>query len=171
VSAKTYAVTNGAAPGAAAPGTHATGTAIRTIVQLATNATAVAIRFVEWWVEFDGSTAATPIKVELMRHTATPQTTLTAYVTADIARVNDPNAPISTIQLGTALSGYSNTTTETAPTGTPVSLETHLVPPTSGIYVQFPLGREPEVAVASFARVRTTSAASVNAYVGLMWEE
>lgn len=168
---KTYAVTNGAAPGANPPGVISTGTATRTMIQLATNTTTPAIRFVEWWVEFDGATAATPIKVELMRHTATPQTTLTAYVTADIARVNDPNAPTSSLQLGTGLSGYSNTTTDTTPTGTPVSLETHYVPPTSGIYVQFPLGREPEVQVSAFARIRTTAGAAVNCYAGLMWAE
>jgi len=171
MAAKTYAVTNGAAPGAAAPVPITTGTAIKTHIQLATNTTTPAIRFVEYWVEFDGSTAATPIKVELMRHTTAPQTTLTAYVTADIARVNDPNAPTSSLQLGAALSGFSNTTTEITPTGTPVSLETHFVPPTSGIYVQFPLGREPEVQVAAFARVRTTAGAAVNCYAGLMWAE
>lgn len=168
---KTYAVMNGAAPGAAAPVPITTGTAVKTHIQLATNATTPAIRFVEWWVEFDGSTAATPIRVELLRHTTAPQTTLTAYGAADIARVNDPNAPASGVQLGTALSGFSNTTTEVSPTGTPVSLETHFVPPTSGIYVQFPLGREPEVQVAAFARVRTTAAAAVNCYAGLMWAE
>lgn len=168
--AKTYAVMNGAAPGAAAAVPITTGTAIKTHVQLATNTTTPAIRFVEWWVEFDGATAATPIKVELVRHTGGPQTTLTAYAAADIAKVNDPNAPTSSIQLGTALSGFSNTTTEVTPTGA-VSLETHFVPPTSGIYVQFPLGREPEVQVSAFARIRTTAGAAVNAYCGAMWEE
>lgn len=171
MAAKTYAVMNGAAPGAAAAVPITTGTAIKSMIQLATNATTPSMRFVEWWVEYDGSTAATPIKTELIRHTTAPQTTLTAYVTADIARVNDPQAPVSGLQLGTALSGFSNTTTEVAPTGTPVSLETHYVPPTSGIYVQFPLGREPEIQVAAFARIRTTAAAAVNCYAGLMWEE
>jgi hypothetical protein len=171
VAEKTYAVTNGAAPGAAAPVPISTGTAIKTHLQLATNATTPALRFVEWWAEFDGATAATPIRVELMRHTATGQTTLSAYAAADIARVNDPNAPASGIQLGAGLSGYSNTTTEIAPTGTPVSLETHFVPPTSGIYVQFPLGREPEVQVNAYARVRTTALAAVNCYAGVMWAE
>ena len=170
MAAKTYAVMNGAAPGAAAAVPITTGTAIKTMIQIATNTTTPAIRFVEWWVEFDGSTAATPIKVELIRHTGGPQTTLTAYAAADIAKVNDPNAPASSIQLGTALSGFSNTTTEVTPT-TAVSLETHFVPPTSGIYVQFPLGREPEVQVAVFARVRTTAGAAVNCYAGVMWEE
>ena len=170
MAAKTYAVMNGAAPGAAAAVPITTGTAIKTHIQLATNTTTPSIRFVEWWVEFDGSTAATPIKVELIRHTGGAQTTLTAYGAADIAKVNDPNAPASSVQLGTALSGFSNTTTEVTPTGA-VSLETHFVPPTSGIYVQFPLGREPEVQVAAFARVRTTAGAAVNCYAGVMWEE
>jgi hypothetical protein len=170
MAAKTYAVMNGAAPGAAAVPGIATGVVIRTMLQLATNTTTPSIRFVEWWVEFDGSTAATPIKVELLRHTGGAQTTLTAYGAADIAKVNDPNAPASSIQLGVALSGFSNTTTEVAPTGA-VSLESHFVPPTSGIYVQFPLGREPEVQVAAFARVRVTAGATVTCYAGVMWEE
>lgn len=170
MTAKTYAVMNGAAPGAAAAVPVSTGTAILTHIQLATNTTTPAIRFVEWWAEFDGSTAATPIKVELIRHTGGAQTTLTAYTANDIAKVNDPNAPASSIQLGTALSGFSNTTTQVTPTGA-VSLETHFVPPTSGIYVQFPLGREPEVQVSAFARLRTTAGAAVNCYAGLMWEE
>ena len=170
MTAKTYAVMNGAAPGAAAAVAITTGTAIKTHIQIATNTTTPAIRFVEWWAEFDGSTAATPIKVELIRHTGGAQTTLTAYAAADIAKVNDPNAPTSSVQLGTALSGFSNTTTEVTPTGA-VSLETHFVPPTSGIYVQFPLGREPEVQVSAFSRVRTTAGAAVNAYAGVMWEE
>jgi hypothetical protein len=170
MAAKTYAVMNGAAPGAAAPVAILTASGAKTMIQIATNTTTPSIRFVEWWVEFDGSTAATPIKVELLRHTGGAQTTLTAYAAADIAKVNDPNAPTSSIQLGTALSGFSNTTTEVTPT-TAVSLETHFVPPTSGIYVQFPLGREPEVQVSAFARVRTTGNAAANCYAGVMWEE
>lgn len=170
MTAKTYAVMNGAAPGAAAAVPITTGTAVKTMIQLATNTTTPAIRVVEWWTEFDGATAATPIRVELLRHTGGPQTTLTAYAAGDIAKVNDPNAPASSVQLGTALSGFSNTTTEVTPT-TAVSLETHFVPPTSGIYVQFPLGREPEIQVAVFARIRVTAGAAVNCYSGCMWEE
>lgn len=167
---KNYGVMNGLAPGAAAAVPITTGTAIKTHIQIATNTTTPAIRFTEWWCEFDGSTAATPIRVELIRHTGGAQTTLTAYSAADIARFNDPNAPVSSIQLGTALSGFSNTTAEVTPTAA-VSLETHFVPPTSGIYVQFPLGREPEVQVSAFARLRTTAAAAVNCYAGLVWAE
>lgn len=170
MAAKTYGVLNGDVPGAAAAIPIATSTVIKTHLQIATNTTTPAIRFVEWWVEFDGSTAATPVKCELLRYTGGPQTTLTAYTAGMITKFNDPNAPASSIQLGTALSGFSNNTTEVAPT-TVVSLETHFVPPTSGIYIQWPLGREPEVQVSAFARVRMTAGASVNAYTGVVWEE
>ncbi len=168
--AKVYAAMNGAVAGAAGPVAIATNSAIRTMMQVATNTTTPAIRVVEWWCEYDGSTAATPIKTELLRHTGGAQTTLTTYNAADISKINDPNAPTSSIQLGAALSGFSSQTTEVTPT-TVTGVESHLVPPTSGIYVQFPLGREPEVAVSTFARIRVTANASVNCYCGMMWEE
>jgi hypothetical protein len=170
MSAKTYTVLNGAVPGAAAVPGIATNAAIRTMLQIATNTTNNAIRFTEWWVTFNGSAAATPITCELLRHTGGPQTTLTAYVAADIAKANDPNAPAPSIQLGTALSGFSNTTTEVTPT-TVSDLNTQFVPPTSGFYYQFPLGREPEVQIAAFARVMVTAGASVTCLTGVTWEE
>ena len=62
---KTYAVTNGAAPGAAPAVPITTGTATKTMIQLATNTSTPAIRFVEWWVEFDGSTAKPTTRPEV----------------------------------------------------------------------------------------------------------
>jgi hypothetical protein len=168
--AKTYTVLNGDVPGAAATAPITTGTAIKTMLQLATNATSQAIRVIEWWTEFDGSAAATPIKVELLRHTGGPQNSLTAYTAAMIAKSNDPNAPASTVQLGVALSGFGTGATEVTPT-TVVNISTHLVPPTSGIYIQYPLGREPEVQISAFLRHRTTAGAAVNCYAGVSWEE
>ena len=170
MSAKTYTVLNGAVGAAAAASPISTGTALKTMLQIATNTTAQAIRVVEWWTEFDGSAAATPIKVELLG-SAAAQTSLTAYVAADISAVNDPNAGTSTIQLGTGLSGYNNAND---PGVTPTSVRqfsVQFVPPTSGVYIQYPLGREPEVTFAKFLRHRTTAAAAVNCYVGVSWEE
>lgn len=169
MAAKTYTVMNGAVPGAAAAVPIATNTAIRTMMQLATSSN-TAIRVVEWWTEFDGSAAATPIKVELVGHTTGPQTTLTTYAAADIAPANDPNAAASDLQLGAALSGFSSQTTEVTPTGTVRNLATHFVPPTSGIYIQYPLGREPEVKVSAFLRHRVTAGANVNCYAGVTFE-
>lgn len=171
MSAKTYTVLNGAIPAAAAAVPISTGTALKTMIQIATNTTAPSIRVVEWWTEFDGSAAATPIKVELLRSAAGAQTSLVAYAAADVSPANDPNAPTSSIQLGTALSGYNNGNDPGVTPTTVANLSTHFVPPTSGIYIQYPLGREPEAKQATFLRHRTTAGAAVNAYVGITWEE
>ena len=164
---KIYTVLNGAvslATAAAVPVT--TGTALKTHIQLATSA-ATPIRIKQWWVEFDGSTAATPIRTELIRH-ASGAATVTAYAAADIAKVNDPNAPNSDIQLGINLSGYTATVEGVAATIS--DLETHFIPPTGGLLIQYPLGQEPEIAVSTFLRLRTTAAAAVNMYGGITFE-
>lgn len=169
MAAKTYTVLNGAVPGAAAAVAITTGTAIKTMLQLATSAN-TAIRLVEWWTEFDGSAAATPIKVELVGHTTGPQTTLTTYAAADIAPTNDPNAAASDLSLASNASGFGTGATEVTPTGTVRNLATHFVPPTSGIYIQYPLGREPEIKVSAYVRHRTTAGAAVNCYAGIVFE-
>lgn len=170
MAAKTYTVYNGAVPGAAAFTPISTGTALKTMLQLKTS-TATAIRVVEWWTEFDGSAAAQPIKVELIGHTTAPQTTLTTYAAADIAPANDPNAAASDLSLGSNASGFGTGATEVTPTGTVRNLQSHYVPPTSGVYIQFPLGREPEIAAnGAFLRHRTTAAAAVNCVACVVFE-
>ena len=59
-----YLIQNGAAGLTAAPVAVTTGTAVKTMLQFKALATAVA-KVVEWGISFDGSTAATPGKVEL----------------------------------------------------------------------------------------------------------
>lgn len=168
MAAKTYTVLNGAVPGAAGPVAITTGAAIKTMMQLATSAN-TAIRVVEWWTEFDGSAAATPIKVELLAHTGGPQTTLTTYAAADIAPANDPNAAASDLSLASNGSGFGTGATEVTPT-TVRNLASHLVPPTSGIYLQYPLGREPEIKVSTYLRHRVTAGAAVNCIAGVTFE-
>lgn len=166
---KIYSVINGPAPGAAATPKVTTGTVVKTMLQFVTAATREA-RIVQHWIEFDGSAAATPIQYELLKlpNTTTPAT-VTAFVNADIAKVNDTNAVNSAISLGATASGYTASAEGTLVS--PVTIEQHLVPPTSGIYIQFPLGREPELAVSNMARQRVTAGAAVNAVCGVMWEE
>lgn len=166
---KIYSVLNGPAPGAAATPKVATGATIKTLIQLATISTRE-LRVVQHWLELDGSAAATPGQYELVRSTGGNVTTVTAYAAGDIAKVNDPNAAASSISLGTSASGYT-ASAEVTPSGTPVTLEQHLVPPTSGIYIQFPQGREPEVQASAFLRSRVTFGTTVNAINGIMWEE
>lgn len=167
MAAKVYAVLNGPAPGAAATPKVTTAAVVKTMLQLSTSANREA-RIVEWWWEADGFAAAQPFEVELLGHGG-GAATVTAYVTADIRKVNDPNAVNSQLTLGTANSGYTASVEGTMTT--PFTIEKHLVPPTSGIYIQFPLGREPEMAVSTFARIRNTGTPAVNANCGVMWEE
>lgn len=170
MAAKTYTVMNGAAPGAAAATPLTTGTALKTMLQLQMGAQ-IAGRVVEWWTEFDGSAAATPIRVEILAHTTAPQTTLTTYAAADVIPANDPNAGTTGVTLASNASGFGTGAAEVTPTGTIRNLSTHFVPPTAGIYIQYPLGREPEIVKAGFVRNRTTAGAAVNCYAGLTWEE
>jgi hypothetical protein len=49
--------------------------------------------------------------------------------------------------------------------------DAQLLPPTAPYVKQFPLGREPEVPISKFLRIRTTAPAAVNAVCYLIWEE
>lgn len=164
--AKVYQAVNGAAGGAAAPVAVTSGTAIKTMIQLSTSANREA-RVVEWWWEGDASAAATPVKVETFYHSG-GAATVTAFVAGDILKY-EANAPNSQLTLGTTASGYTASAEGTitgARGGT-----AHFVPPTSGIYMQYPLGREPEIPVSQFMRIRNTAGTAVNVYCGVAWEE
>lgn len=158
---------NGPSPTTAAQVATTTGTAIKTLLQIQTPATRT-LRVIQWWIEFDGSAAAAPIKVELI-DTAAVAATVTAFAAGDITKVGDPNAPASLVTLGTAASGYTASAEGTVTASR--LIEAHWVPPTGGLFIQYPLGREPELAVSRNLRVRVTAAAAVNALVGVMWEE
>jgi hypothetical protein len=165
--AKVYSVFNGPGPTTAAPAAVATSAAVKTMIQFSTSASSEA-RVVEWWWEGDGSAAATPGTIELMFH-STGAATVTAYVLATDVKKYDPNSRASLVTVGTANSGYSASAEGTPATA--LGSIVHKVPPTTGIYIQYPLGREPEVPISSFARIRNTLAVGVNAICGLAWEE
>lgn len=131
----------------------------KTIIELGAAATGARPRIIEWWVEFDGvSSAAVPVKCEIGRFSATV-TTATTGTPSDF----DPT--------DTALSVVRHTATVegagTVEAGTPI----HRVSPTSGLYVQMPLGREMLLNNSTFWRIRLTAAAVVNATCGVTWEE
>jgi hypothetical protein len=162
-----YMVQNGAAPGAAAPVAVTTGTAIKTMLQLATPSTTT-IKIMQWSISFDGSAAATPIKVELVETSAAA--TVTAFVAADITKLDDANAPPSLLTLSTTASGYTASGEGTP--GTSRSLEIpQFIAPTAGLFIQYPLGQEIDVPVSKFVRIRVTAAAAVNCYCGVIWSE
>lgn len=136
------------------------------MIQLATSSSSE-LRVTEWWWEGDASAAATPGTVELLFH-GSGAGTVTAYGAGDIKKY-DPNGRASLVTLGTSASGFT-CSSEGTPASTTSSV-VHQVPPTSGIYIQYPLGREPELAVSTFVRLRNKFGTSVNAICGVTWEE
>lgn len=162
---KIFFAHNGAAQTTAAPVAVTTGTAIKTMQQLATPSTS-GLYIVEWGISFNGSAAATPIAVELL--SCTGAATVTAYGAGDITRYS-PSDEDSLLTLGTTASGYTASGEGTAASVDPI--DTQFIAPTSQYIKQYPLGREPKVAVSRFVRIRVTAGAAVNAYCYIIWGE
>src|SRR4051812_21710899 len=160
-----YLIGNGPMPTTAAFAVVTTGNTIKTMLQVKAAATAT-FRIVEWGISLDGSAAATPGKVELIETDVAA--TVTASVTADITKYDadaiangDPVTAL--ISVGTTATGYTSTGE-----GTIAAIRNldgpQLIAPTTQFIKQFPLGREPIVQVAKFARIRVTFGTAVNAY-------
>lgn len=160
---KLYFAANGVSPTTAAQVAVTTGTAIKSLLQVATPSTTGLI-IVEWGISFDGSAAATPIKVELL------QTDVAATVTSVTPTLwGDPNAPASLCVGGSSSTGHTSTAEGTI---TAVrEFDVQFIAPTNQYVKQFALGREPEVPVSKFLRVRVTAGTAVNAYCYVIWEE
>jgi hypothetical protein len=164
-----YVVYNSAMATTAAPVKQPTGTAIRTMLQLAP-ATGFPITIIEWGCSFDGSAAATPGQVELIDTGTVFATSLTtAFGVNDVEPWGDPNALANTagtsgvpLNLGTGLSGFSTAAVTEGSTTAGRSLDSQLIAPTNGYDKQFPLNREPSVLGGHALRVRATFGATVN---------
>jgi hypothetical protein len=161
-----YCAANAAMATTAAPTPVTTGTSVKTLLQIATPSTR-SIKVVEWGISFDGATAATPIRCELLQTDVAA--TVTAHVAAGVQPYNDPNAPASLMTLGTSATGYT-ASSEGSITATRTA-DLQLVAPTTLYVRQWPLGREFGVPISKFLRVRVTAAAAVNAYCYVVWEE
>lgn len=165
-----FLIANGASPTTAAQVAVTTGTAIKTLLQVKPSATIVA-KIVEWGISFDGSAAATPIKVELLETDVAA--TVTAAVAADIVKLDgaalmggDPTTnlfPVGTTSTGYTASGEGSITATRM-------FDVQFIAPTSQYVKQFPLGREPVIQISKFARIRVTAGAAVNAYCYMILE-
>lgn len=154
---------NAAMPTTAAFAGVTTGTAIKTLLQLATPST-TDMRICAWGIEFDGAPNA--IKTELIQTDVAA--TVTAHGASGLMPFNDPNAPASKLTLGTAATGF----TASAEGTTTASRVFDFKFGTYNSYVrEWPLGHEPRVAVSKFLRIRVTAAAAVNAICWAMWKE
>ena len=158
-----YLIANGPMPTTAAQAVVTTGTAIKTMLQIKPFNLC---RIVEWGISFDGSAAATPIKCELLE-TGTVFGTVTASADVDITKLG-PNiadiaaASVAGLTQGTSATGY--TCTSEGNTAAVRMLDVQLIAPTGQYVKQFPLGREPVIAIGAAGRIRVTAGAAVNAY-------
>lgn len=156
-----YQIYNGASPTTAALAPVTTGTAIKTLLQIKLG-TQNKGKVVEWGISFDGSAAATPIKVELIETDVAA--TVTAHVAAGIILLGDPNdidPTNSNIILTTTGTGYTASAEGT--TTASRLFDYQLIAPTNQYVKQFPLGREPMANISKFLRIRVTAPAAVNA--------
>lgn len=176
MAAKTYIVYNSAMATTAAPVSQPTGTAIRTMMQLAPG-TGNTIRVIEWGCSFDGSAAATPGKVELIETGTVFATVSSAFAAADIQPHNDPNATANTagtsglpLNLGTSLSGFATAAGTEGSTVASRMADVQLIAPTNQYVKQFPLGREFEVKPGNALRLRTTFGTTVNMIAYIIFE-
>lgn len=167
---KLYLVQNSTLVTIAAPVAQPTGTAIRTMLQLASGATIGQMTIVEWGISFDGSAAAAGIKCELFG-TTVAATMSTALAATDVGKLNNPSQDASSLQYGTLLSGFATAAVTEGVVANARMFDMQFIQPTNQYVKQWPLGREPVIAVAQFLRVRVTSAASVGCFAYVVWSE
>jgi len=138
-----------------------TGTALKTLLELISSANVSPTVF-QWWCEFNGSSAATAILTEFLRATAS--------FTGGNAVTPSLLQPGRKAVGSSANSGVAASTNTTEGTRGAI-IEQHYVPPTSGIVMQYPLSREPEIAVSDRMRISVTAGAAVSAAAGMMFSE
>lgn len=163
-----YRAYNGPMPTTAALAPVATGTTIKTLLQIKPNS-GVILKPRAWGISLDASAAGVPGKVELIETDVAA--TVTAYVSADIVKTSNPTgdaADIALISLGIAASGYTATAEGTIAATRLIDYQ--LIAPTNQYIYQWPLGTEAIMQGGKFTRVRVTFAATVNAVTWVEFE-
>lgn len=164
---KTYVAHNYAQPTTAAFVPVTTGTAIKTLLQVATPASQ-SLTIVAWGIDFDGSAAGAPIKVELIDTDVAA--TVTAHGASGLVKIGGPNDEASVMTLSTTGTGFTASAEGTVG-ATSRLISARQVAPNGGYEREYSLGREPRIAVSRFLRIRVHAPVAVNANCWLMWEE
>lgn len=167
-----YLLANGAGQTTAAFAVVTTGNAIKTLMQVVPKVSGA--RVVEWGISFDGSSAATPGKVELIETDV--GATITNYANADITKYDgaallgpsDPTTNLIDVS-STTKSGFTSSN-EGSITAVRNLDAPQLIAPTNQFIKQFPLGYRPEIQIGKFARIRVTFGTAVNAYCYMLIE-
>lgn len=165
-----YRCYNAAAPTTAAMVKVTTGTAIKTMLQIATPATRQA-QLISWGFSLDIAPGAASV-VELMQTDVAA--TVTAHVAAGVQPL-DPNAPASLMTLSTTATGYTatvegSTTASRTFDVVEVPLAVGAVPLTYAY--QWMPDERPIIAASRFLRVRATFATTAsNMLCWVCWDE
>lgn len=130
----------------------------QTLVQLVTGATRK-MKILEWGISFDGTSAtAEPVDVFVCRQTGA------GTASAGTISPLDPSLPagISTSQI----------TFTVEPASDDIFLARYAVHPQGGLFVvQYPLAREPQLAISTRCGITATAAAGVNCSGYVIFEE
>lgn len=150
-----YKAWNGPMPTTAAQASVTTGTAIKTMLQVATPATRK-LQLLEWWFALDDPPGADGV-IELL--TTDVAATVTAHVASGV-QPEDSSDPASLMTLGTSATGYT-ATVEGTPTATRV-FDAVSLSSVSGESLliggrQWLPGRGPVVPISTFLRIRATT--------------
>jgi len=168
-----YKTWNGPMPTTAAQQSVTTGTAIKTMLQLATPSTRQ-IQLISWGYSLDDPAGADGV-IELLQTDVAA--TVTAHVVSGVQSL-DPNAPASLLTLGVNATGYTATVegaTAAARVFDAVSLAGTSSPEagaTVSYFYQWMPDERPIVAVSRFLRIRATTpttAADMRCWV--CWDE
>ena len=148
----------------------ATGTAVRTMLQIATPSTNQIVPLA-WGYSLDAGQAG---RVELIQ-TDVAATSLTAHVAAGVQPL-DPNAPASSMTLGTGATGYmvsgGSAPTEGSITATRTLDQAEVTTTTNVTYAyQFTAAERWTIAVSKFLRVRCTFGTGTNITCWVVWDE
>jgi len=164
MSATIYWVGNAAYPTTAAPVKVATGTAIKTMIQVVVPAT-VAIKVIEWGISFDTPASSAVVACELFGSTgtATTGTSITPTEYASFSAV--PSLCVG----GTNLTCFTPSVEGTVAAYRPFDWQ--LITPPAVYVKQWPLGREPQSNLSTVVRVRVTASVTCNAACYVLWEE
>lgn len=165
-----YKAFNVPSPTTAAPTAVATGTSIKTMLQLAAPSTRQ-MQLISWGYTLSALPGATGT-IELIQTDVAA--TVTAHVASGIVPL-DPNGTASLLTLGTSATGYS-ASAEGSITATRL-LDCDQIPTTAGLVsvnydYQWMPDERPIIAVSKFLRVRiTTPTSGVNLLTWVCWNE
>jgi 2-keto-3-deoxy-galactonokinase len=143
----------------------ATGTAVKTVLQVATPST-TDIRVFAWGVSFAGIVATEAAGICTLM-----DTDVAATVTTVTPIEWESDDQVASLCVGGASATGYNASAEGTIGATTRDLDTQLVHPQTAYSIWFTPGRHPRVKASRFLRVRTTFAVTVNCLPFIIWEE